>query len=188
MSSGLIPTEASPDPATEPATPPVLPKRRRTKAASLGPSSEEATIQPTPADSKRPKKQRVKKGNDTTESHPPINLLQEQITQLASQTNFDREQLMAVLLADYAPPGFTTKQTTLRLEAKLLERLSKLCAKENLSREVLIEALFEHYEQDRSAKKAIITQAKQKASQRQALANQKRAKTMLANLHRLSQT
>ena len=94
---------------------------------------------------------------------------------------------MEVLLADYAPSDFTTKQTTLRLESKVMERLSKLCAKENLSREVLIEALFEYYEQNRSAKKAILTQAKQKASQRQALANQKRAKTMLANLHRLSQ-
>jgi hypothetical protein len=135
---------------------------------------------------KQPKKPKTPKIADPAESSEPTTALQVQVSQLAGQTDFNREQLMAALLADYAPPNFTTKQTTLRLETKLLERLSKLCTKENLSREVLIEALFEHYEQDRSAKKTILTQAKQKASQRQALANHKRAKTMLANLHRLS--
>jgi hypothetical protein len=77
------------------------------------------------------------------------------------------------------PKTLTTKQTTIRLEAKLLERVAKLCAKENLSREVLFEALFEHYEQDGEAWAEILSQAKQKAEVRLAIANRKRAKTMM---------
>ena len=77
------------------------------------------------------------------------------------------------------PKMLTTKQTTIRLEAKLLERVTKLCAKENLSREVLFEALFEHYEQDSEAWASILSEAKRKAENRLMIANRKRAKTMM---------
>jgi hypothetical protein len=77
------------------------------------------------------------------------------------------------------PKNLATKQTTIRLETKLLERVTKVCAKENLSREVLFEALFEHYEQDSEAWEAILGQAKEKAGHRLAIANRKRAKTMM---------
>ncbi|QUS60222.1 CopG family transcriptional regulator [Synechocystis sp. PCC 7339] len=75
--------------------------------------------------------------------------------------------------------NFSTKQTTIRLESKLMERISKLCAKEGLSREVLFEALFEHYLEDKEAWATILEQAKQKAEFRQVIANHKRAKTMM---------
>jgi hypothetical protein len=75
--------------------------------------------------------------------------------------------------------NLATKQTTIRLETKLLERVTKVCAKENLSREVLFEALFEHYEQDSEAWESILSQAKEKAGHRLAIANRKRAKTMM---------
>ena len=77
------------------------------------------------------------------------------------------------------PKNLVTKQTTIRLETKLLERVAKVCAKENLSREVLFEALFEHYEQDSEAWESILSQAKEKAGHRLAIANRKRAKTMM---------
>ena len=77
------------------------------------------------------------------------------------------------------PKNLATKQTTIRLETKLLERVAKVCAKENLSREVLFEALFEHYEQDSEAWESILSQAKEKAGHRLAIANRKRAKTMM---------
>jgi hypothetical protein len=77
------------------------------------------------------------------------------------------------------PKNLATKQTTIRLETKLLERVTKVCAKENLSREVLFEALFEHYEQDSEAWESILSQAKEKAGHRLAIANRKRAKTMM---------
>jgi hypothetical protein len=77
------------------------------------------------------------------------------------------------------PKNLATKQTTIRLETKLLERVTKVCAKENLSREVLFEALFEHYEQDSEGWESILSQAKEKAGHRLAIANRKRAKTMM---------
>ena len=77
------------------------------------------------------------------------------------------------------PKNLATKQTTIRLETKLLERVTKVCAKENLSREVLFEALFEHYEQDSERWESILSQAKEKAGHRLAIANRKRAKTMM---------
>ena len=77
------------------------------------------------------------------------------------------------------PKNLATKQTTIRLETKLLERVTKVCAKENLSREVIFEALFEHYEQDSEAWESILSQAKEKAGHRLAIANRKRAKTMM---------
>ena len=77
------------------------------------------------------------------------------------------------------PKNLATKQTTIRLETKLLERVAKVCAKENLSREVLFEALFEHYEQNSEAWESILGQAKEKAGHRLAIANRKRAKTMM---------
>ena len=60
-----------------------------------------------------------------------------------------------------------------------MERLAKLCTRHGLSREVLLEALFEYYETDDDALSFIIEQAKVKADLRQAIANRKRAKTMM---------
>ena len=77
------------------------------------------------------------------------------------------------------PKSFATKQTTIRLESKIMERLAKLCTRHGLSREVLLEALFEYYETDDDALSFIIEQAKTKADLRQAIANRKRAKTMM---------
>jgi hypothetical protein len=72
-----------------------------------------------------------------------------------------------------------TKQSTLRLEAELLERLSEVCSDNNISREVFIEALFMHYETDPEAKAAILAEAKRRASHRMLQANLKRARSMM---------
>lgn len=72
-----------------------------------------------------------------------------------------------------------TKQSTIRLEAEISNRLSEVCKSHAISREVLIEALFEHYESDPDARDAIITQAKAKNDQRMKNANLKRAKSMM---------
>ncbi len=150
--------------------PSTKPRQRRQRKS---PSAES----PEPTKVKKNKKIPVEK--TPTEPTDPVSSLREQVSKLANRDDLSREQLIAVLFADPDENSLVTKQTTLRLEAKLLERLSKLCAKENLSREVLLEALFEHYEQDRSAKKKIIAQAKQKGERRLAIANRKRAKTMI---------
>ncbi|AUT04601.1 hypothetical protein CLI64_29625 (plasmid) [Nostoc sp. CENA543] len=72
-----------------------------------------------------------------------------------------------------------TKQSTIRLEAELSERLSEVCKANGLSREVLIEALFEHYEADPQAWQAILELAKAKGEQRMQNANKKRARSMI---------
>lgn len=58
------------------------------------------------------------------------------------------------------PEPLKTKQSTLRLEASLSQRLSEVCQTQGISREVLIEALFQHYESDPEAWQAILTEAK----------------------------
>ena len=76
-------------------------------------------------------------------------------------------------------PEIKTKQSTIRLEAELSHRLSEVCKSNGISREVLIEALFEHYESNPKAWDAIITLAKTKNDQRMRNANLKRAKSMM---------
>lgn len=72
-----------------------------------------------------------------------------------------------------------TKQTTLRLEKGLSDRLSLVCKVNNLSREVFLEALFEYYENHQEIEAEIITQAQTKADYRMQIANCKRARSMM---------
>lgn len=72
-----------------------------------------------------------------------------------------------------------TKQSTLRLEAQLSDRLSTVCRENGISREVLLEALFQYYESEPEAWKTIINEAKRRGKQRQQLANFKRAQSMM---------
>ncbi|HEY9796086.1 MAG TPA: hypothetical protein V6D30_10625 [Leptolyngbyaceae cyanobacterium] len=77
------------------------------------------------------------------------------------------------------PEQLLTKPSTLRLEANLSQRLSEVCQDNSISREVLIEALFEHYSNDPEAWQAILTEAKDRGKRRMLLANLKRAKSMM---------
>lgn len=77
------------------------------------------------------------------------------------------------------PELLKTKQSTLRLEAELSERLSEVCKANGISREVLIEALFQHYETDQEAWQAILAEAKRRSEYRMQIANMRRAKSMV---------
>jgi predicted DNA-binding protein len=77
------------------------------------------------------------------------------------------------------PEQLLTKQTTFRLEAALSQRLSEVCQNNGISREVLLEALFEHYSNDPEAWQAILTEAKRRGERRMQVANLKRAKSMM---------
>jgi hypothetical protein len=85
-------------------------------------------------------------------------------------------------MAAQQPEPLLTKQSTLRLEAGLSDRLSEVCKANGISREVLIEALFAHYEADSPGWQAILTAAKQRASYRMQVANMRRAKSMVQRL------
>lgn len=75
-------------------------------------------------------------------------------------------------------PTLKTKQTTLRIEAELSDRLHSLCRKQGISREVLIEALFEYGEKHPDALETVLSEADQKNEFRQQVANQRRAQSM----------
>jgi hypothetical protein len=72
-----------------------------------------------------------------------------------------------------------TKQTTLRLEQGMSDRLQSFCRENDICREVLIEAMFEYCEANSEALQAVLAEAKGKNDHRQQIANQKRAKSMM---------
>ena len=72
-----------------------------------------------------------------------------------------------------------TKQTTVRLEVGLSRRLQALCHEEGISREVLIEAMFEFVENNSKVRSKILAAAKNKNEYRQHIANKRRAKSMI---------
>ena len=72
-----------------------------------------------------------------------------------------------------------TKQSTFRLEKSLALRLNQECQNQELSREVLIEALFSHYEQNRAVQREILQEAQKRQQQRTEVANYRRAKSMM---------
>lgn len=74
---------------------------------------------------------------------------------------------------------FDTKQSTLRMEAGLSDRLQSLCRSEGICREVLIEALFEYFEAHPDSQPEILSSAQTKNEHRQQLANLKRAQSMM---------
>lgn len=74
---------------------------------------------------------------------------------------------------------FNTKQSTIRLEASLSERLQKVCRGSGVSREVFIEAMFEYCENNPEALQSVMKEAQDKNDQRQQMANLRRAKSMM---------
>jgi hypothetical protein len=74
---------------------------------------------------------------------------------------------------------FDTKQSTLRLETGLSDRLHALCRSEGICREVLLEAMFEHFEANFDLQGEILSAATEKNEHRQYIANLKRAQTMM---------
>lgn len=75
--------------------------------------------------------------------------------------------------------NLNTKQSTLRLETGLSDRLQSLCRDEGICREVFIEALFEYFEAHPNARSEILLTAQAKNEHRQHIANLKRAQSMM---------
>lgn len=72
-----------------------------------------------------------------------------------------------------------TKRSTFRLEVDLIDRLHSFCRRQGISREVLIEAMFEYMESHPDAMGQVVAEATQKHEHRQQLANRKRAESMM---------
>ena len=71
------------------------------------------------------------------------------------------------------------KRSTFRMEVGLIGRLHRLCQDNGISREVMIESMFEYVEKNPDALDQVIEVAKSKNEYRQQLANRKRAKSMI---------
>ena len=78
-----------------------------------------------------------------------------------------------------------TKQSTLRLEQGISDRLQEVCRDNGVCREVLIEAMFEYVESHPEALRSVLSNAKNKNEQRQQIANLKRAKSMMQRFGQL---
>jgi len=72
-----------------------------------------------------------------------------------------------------------TKQTTMRLERGISDRLQEICRQHGISREVLIEALIANFEKAEQDQSAILSDAIERNAKRVELANRKRAQTMI---------
>lgn len=72
-----------------------------------------------------------------------------------------------------------TKQSTVRLEQQLSQRLSELCLQQQVSREVFLEALFVYFENHKSIQSKVLHEARKRDQQRQTIANYRRAKSMI---------
>ena len=75
--------------------------------------------------------------------------------------------------------SFPVKQTTLRLEKDLSDNLQSLCQREQICREVLIEAMFIKMMDAPELQELIIAQARERQRKRTDVANHKRALSML---------
>ena len=73
-----------------------------------------------------------------------------------------------------------TKRSTFRLEVELIDRLHSFCRRQGISREVLIEAMYEYMEGHPEAMAQVVAAANQKHAHRQQLANRKRAEAMIS--------
>lgn len=71
------------------------------------------------------------------------------------------------------------KRSTFRLEVGLINRLHQHCKENGISREVLIESMFEYIETNPGAMAQVMEKAEEKNTYRQQLANRKRAQAMM---------
>ncbi len=78
-----------------------------------------------------------------------------------------------------AQPELEVKRSTFRLEVGLINRLHQHCKENGISREVLIESMFEYMEANPGAMAQVMTVAEEKNAHRQQLANRKRAQAMM---------
>jgi hypothetical protein len=95
------------------------------------------------------------------------------LEKLSSSSKFVSDEL------DSSSIDIETKQSTVRLEKKLSQRLTQQCQSEEISREVFLEALFVYFENHKSMQSKVLQEARKRDGQRQKLANYRRAKSMI---------
>lgn len=109
----------------------------------------------------------------------PVSLSQDISTSRNLETKISKIQDTQTSLISELEQLLKTKQTTLRLEQGVSDRLQSLCREHGICREVLIEAMFDHSEANPDVLKKVLSDAKNRNEQRQQIANLKRAKSMM---------
>ena len=83
---------------------------------------------------------------------------------------------------EVSPPTIEVKQTTLRLEKAIGNELQALCQREQICREVLIEAMFLAVINTPEVRERVLIEARERQRKRTAVANHKRAMSMVQRL------
>lgn len=116
---------------------------------------------------------------DTAIEKPPEKIHDPEITlDISTSRNLDFEKSKHL--------DIKTKQTTIRLEVSLSQRLSQSATELGICREALIEALFEYWEEEQAAREVIIQAAREKNTVRQQVANYRRAQSMMKRFGSMS--
>jgi hypothetical protein len=124
--------------------------------------------------------------SDAVEESEPIS---ENMSESLEDGNFlESKELSHIYASTYrhtdlnmsdTPEEAEVKRSTFRLEAELINRLHRLCKDAGISREVFIEAMFEHIETHPPALNQVLVNAAMKHEHRLQLANRKRAASMV---------
>jgi hypothetical protein len=80
------------------------------------------------------------------------------------------------------PPSLEVKNTTLRLETAIGKELQSLCQEQEICREVFIESMFLLVQSDPDLLARVLEGAQERQKRRTAVANHKRAITMMNRL------
>jgi hypothetical protein len=117
--------------------------------------------------------------NSTSPDTSMSGILQNQISTNLESDMSGNKDTQENSKAEIAKQDLETKQSTLRLEAKVSDHLQTLCREQGICREVLIEAMFEYCQTHPKVLSAVLTKAKDKNDYRQEIANRRRAKSMM---------
>ncbi|NJP11106.1 MAG: hypothetical protein HC866_17880 [Leptolyngbyaceae cyanobacterium RU_5_1] len=110
------------------------------------------------------------------EAPPPAAKPKQQSTKTSGSVDTSTSRYLDINKPE--PVELQTKQTTMRLETEISDRLQDLCRKHNVSREVLIEALLVNFDSNPQIQDAVLTEAEERHQRRLAISNRKRAKSM----------
>lgn len=120
---------------------------------------------------------KASQSSEVADSQPVLPKRSEDI-QMSRHTDLKTSQSLPSVDAEIREE-LEVKRSTFRLEVGLISRLHRLCQDNGLSREVMIESMFEYMESNSEALTQVLQVADAKNIRRQQIANRKRAESMI---------
>ena len=146
-------------------------------------SPRDATLTSTPPDIQTPSSADIQKSGhtDTNELQewPKASESQPVIVEAPEPQDILESRHTDIKTSEPQDVELQTKRSTFRLEAGLIDRLHSFCRSQSISREVLIEAMYEYMEAHPEALDQVVAAAGEKNEYRQQMANRKRAESMM---------